>query len=68
MVSQAMGYVGYRLIDEQSGEVLDRVDVEPDYYNLDQLHAFWVTLPDDTKNLTGLGAFGANVSRRCNVS
>lgn len=56
MVSQAMGYVGYRLIDEQSGEVLDRVDVEPDYYNLDQLHAFWVTLPDDTKNLTGLGA------------
>ncbi len=55
-VSQAMGYVGYRLIDEQSGEVLDRVDVEPDYYNLDQLHAFWVTLPDDSKSVRGLGA------------
>ncbi len=55
-VSQAMGYVGYKLVDEQSGEILDRVDVEPDYYNLDQLHAFWVRLPDDKKNLPGLGA------------
>lgn len=55
-VSQAMGYIGYRLIEEPSGEILDRVDVEPDYYNLDQLHAFWVRLPDVKNNLTGLGA------------
>lgn len=55
-VSQALGYVGYRLIDEQGGEILDRVDVEPDYYNLDQLHAFWVVLPDSKNNMMGLGA------------
>ena len=51
----AMNFTGYKLVDERSGEAIHAGGTGEAHYEND-LHAFWINVPERDETLTGIGA------------
>ena len=50
-----MNFTGFKMVDERSGEVL-RTGGDEDALFLNNLHAFWLDLPQSEESIAGIGA------------
>ena len=50
-----LNFSGYRLVDEQSGAVI-RTGGDPDSLYINNLHSFWMDLPENGLGVDGVGA------------
>ena len=54
-LNMVMNFTGYKLVDERSGEAIDAGGTGEAHYEND-LHAFWINVPERDETLTGIGA------------
>ncbi len=54
-ISIVMNFTGYKLVDERSGDIL-RIGGGSDALYLNNLHSFWIDLPNNLSAVDGIGA------------
>ena len=55
LLNIVMNFTGYKLVDERNGETL-RTGGDPDALFLNNLHSFWIDIPQGTAAVDGIGA------------